>query len=37
LKKASIELDRRVLSDLAVHDKAAFEKLVDTAKTALAA
>jgi large subunit ribosomal protein L20 len=37
LKKASIELDRRVLSDLAVHDKPAFEKLVDTAKAALAA
>lgn len=37
LKKAGIELDRRVLSDLAVHDKVAFEKLVETAKTALAA
>jgi len=37
LKKASIELDRRVLSDLAIHDKAAFAALVDKARAALAA
>lgn len=36
LKKANIELDRKVLSDLAVHDKAAFSSLVESAKTALA-
>ncbi len=36
LKKANIELDRRVLSDLAVNDKAAFNTLVESAKTALA-
>lgn len=37
LKKASIEVDRRVLADLAVHDKDAFAAIVDQAKTALAA
>lgn len=37
LKKASIELDRRVLADLAIHDKAAFSVVVNTAKEALAA
>jgi large subunit ribosomal protein L20 len=37
LKKASIELDRKVLADLAVHDKPAFAALVEKAKTALAA
>jgi large subunit ribosomal protein L20 len=37
LKKASIELDRKVLADLAVHDKAAFAALVEKSKTALAA
>ena len=36
LKKASIELDRRVLADLAVHDKVAFAAVVEQAKTALA-
>jgi large subunit ribosomal protein L20 len=36
LKKAAILLDRRVLSDLAIHDKPAFKMLVDQAKTALA-
>ena len=36
LKKAEIGLDRRVLADLAVHDKAAFAKVVGLAKTALA-
>lgn len=37
LKKANVELDRRVLADLAIHDKAAFTAIVDTAKAALAA
>jgi large subunit ribosomal protein L20 len=36
LKKANIELDRRVLSDLAVHDKTAFAVVVAQAKAALA-
>jgi|TARA_B100000767_G_scaffold275506_1_gene312844 large subunit ribosomal protein L20 len=36
LKKAEVMLDRRVLADLAVHDKAAFTKVVETAKSALA-
>jgi large subunit ribosomal protein L20 len=36
LKKARIELDRRVLADLAVHDKDAFAAIVAQAKAALA-
>ena len=36
LKKAEIALDRRVLADLAVHDKAAFAAIVEKAKAALA-
>jgi large subunit ribosomal protein L20 len=36
LKKADIGLDRRVLSDLAVHDKPAFTVIVEQAKAALA-
>ena len=36
LKKADIALDRRVLADLAVHDKAAFTVIVEQAKAALA-
>jgi len=36
LKKASIAVDRRVMADLAVHDKAAFAALVTQAKAALA-
>lgn len=36
LGKAGIELDRRVLADLAVHDKAAFSAIVGQAKAALA-
>lgn len=36
LKKAGIELDRRVLSDLAIHDKPAFGAIVAQAKAALA-
>ena len=34
LKKAGIELDRRVLADIAIHDAAGFSKLVETAKAA---
>jgi large subunit ribosomal protein L20 len=37
LLKASIEIDRKVLADLAVHDKKAFAVLADRAKAALAA
>jgi large subunit ribosomal protein L20 len=36
LKKASIEIDRRVLADIAVFDKAAFTALVEKAKASLA-
>ncbi|WP_251978030.1 50S ribosomal protein L20 [Salinicola avicenniae] len=34
LKKAGIEIDRKVLADLAVHEKAAFTALVEKAKAA---
>jgi large subunit ribosomal protein L20 len=37
LKKASIDLDRKVLSDLAVRDKAGFAALVQQVKNTLAA
>ena len=37
LKKASIEVDRKVLADLAVFDKQAFAVLVEQAKAKLAA
>jgi large subunit ribosomal protein L20 len=37
LKKAAIEVDRRVLADLAMHQKAAFGALAEQAKNALAA
>ena len=37
LKKASIEVDRKVLADLAVFDKAAFAQLVNQAKAQLGA
>jgi len=37
LKKASIELDRKVLADLAVFDKAAFAKIASQAKASLGA
>ena len=37
LKKAGIEIDRKVLADLAVQDMAAFAKIADQAKAALAA
>ncbi len=35
LKKANIELDRKILSDLAQHNPEIFQKIVDTAKSAL--
>ena len=31
-KKASIDIDRKVLADLAVHDKAAFAKIAEQAR-----
>ena len=37
LKKAAIELDRKVLADLAVFDKAAFAKIPSQAKASLGA
>ena len=37
LKKAAIEVDRRVLADLAMHQKVAFGALAEQAKSALAA
>jgi large subunit ribosomal protein L20 len=37
LKKAAIHLDRKVLADMAVHDKNAFAVLVEQAKASLAA
>ena len=36
LKKADVQLDRKVLADLAVRDEAAFAAIVDMAKQALA-
>ncbi|BEJ79963.1 50S ribosomal protein L20 [Campylobacter coli] len=35
LKKAGIELDRKILADLAMNDAAAFAKIAETAKKAL--
>lgn len=35
MNKASIEIDRKVLSDMAIADKAAFAVVVDQAKAAL--
>src|SRR6195952_1435589 len=35
LKKAAIDLDRKVLADLAVFDKPAFAKIADQAKSSL--
>ncbi len=37
LTKANIELDRKSLSELAIHDPAAFDVIVDEVKQALAA
>jgi len=36
-EKASIEIDRKMLADLAVHDKAAFGSIVEQVKAKLAA
>lgn len=36
LKKAGVTLDRKILADLALKDAAAFSKLAETAKQALA-
>ncbi|MCE9678492.1 50S ribosomal protein L20 [Shewanella sp. AS1] len=36
LKKASIEIDRKILADIAVFDKVVFSTLVEKAKEALA-
>ncbi len=35
LKKANVQVDRRVMADLAVHDKPAFAALVNRAKAGL--
>lgn len=37
LKKAGIDMDRKVLADLAVFDKAAFGRIVEQAKASLGA
>lgn len=37
LKKAGIELDRKTLSEMAINDSAAFDAVVEKAKSALAA
>ena len=37
LKAAGVDLDRKILADMAVHDPAAFAALVETAKAASAA
>ena len=37
LKKAGIEVDRKILADLAVHDPAAFSVLAENARAALSA
>jgi len=36
LKKADVDVNRKVLADIAVNDSEAFEKLVDVAKAQLA-
>lgn len=35
LKRAGIDLNRKMLSEMAIHDPKSFEQLVETAKTAL--
>ena len=37
IRKAGIEIDRKMLADIAVHDKAAFAGIVDQVKAKLAA
>ncbi|HIW54069.1 MAG TPA: 50S ribosomal protein L20 [Candidatus Ruthenibacterium merdigallinarum] len=36
LKKSGVELNRKMLSEMAIHDAASFNALVETAKNALA-
>jgi large subunit ribosomal protein L20 len=36
LRKASIDIDRKVLADLAVHDKPAFTKIAEQARASQA-
>lgn len=36
LKKANVEIDRRILADIAMHDAAAFTAITEKAKSALA-
>ncbi|MPX75755.1 50S ribosomal protein L20 [Moraxella catarrhalis] len=36
LKKANVEIDRRILADIAMHDAAAFTAIIEKAKAALA-
>ncbi|CAG0987633.1 50S ribosomal protein L20 [Burkholderiales bacterium] len=36
LRKAEVEIDRKVLADLAVHDKAAFAKIAEQARVSRA-
>jgi large subunit ribosomal protein L20 len=36
LNKAGIELDRKALSEMAIHDEAAFKALVEKSQSALA-
>ena len=35
LKKANVELDRKILSDMAIHNEQSFKALVDTARAQL--
>jgi len=35
LRRAGVELDRKVLADIAIHDASTFTQLVETAKAAL--
>jgi large subunit ribosomal protein L20 len=37
LKEAGVELDRKVLADMAVHDAGAFTSLVEAARSAVSA
>jgi len=37
LKKSNVMIDRKVLADIAVHDKDGFKQIVEVAKTGLAA
>ncbi len=37
LKKANVELDRKMLSEMAIHDPSAFDAVVEKAREALAA